>query len=1126
MKAIQRTKCVRMKFYPWRICGVLSLIAALSCWAVPRTSLAVSPVSAIAGGEYYSLALKSDGTVWAWGENSVGQLGDGTTINRSNAVQVSGLSGVIAIAAGAYHSLALKSDGTVWAWGANSLGQLGDGTTINRSNAVQASGLSGVIAIAAGQYYSLALKSDGTVWAWGDNNYGQLGEATVDYNPHPTPVQVGGLSGVVAVAAGDAHSLAMKSDGSVWAWGNNGWGQLGNGTTIYYSTPVQASGLSGVIAIAGGGSHSLALKADDTVWAWGLDVDGELGPLGTSGYGPNPKPVLVSDLSGAIAIAGGGFHSLALKSDGTVWAWGGNFYGELGNGTTVSRILAVPVQGLNNPCMTFSVSIEGDATIPVGASKYFSATARFQDGSTKDVSQAAVWTIVGKNYGSSFSGNTLTAGPVSQVTPITIQATYSCGGSLVTSPPMTVTINPQLLASVSILTSYQNMSPNQQIQLSATTVGGSGSSQYQWSLPGSSMNGGLTASSTWVSYPQTGPYLATVTVSVGSLMATATTSVTVNSAPVPNQQPVVPANDPSPGQFRSAQDPTQSFSFDPSKLNNGLIVIVHGMRDSATDPWVKAMADKIAQRIPAANLPNICLYDWSAQADPVKFTVNPYGLTGHAVSPMAWVDNNMVVPVLDFLGDLSKVRPNALAQGQYLADWIDNNNRAGNITYSAPIQIIGHSAGGFVAGECASTLPPSEITQVTMLDTPLPRYLHFSWYPNPGKVERYISAYGWACSEFLTPQTGGFLSGLLTKDQDVWCLGSIFGCGGLPGVPTSSYYYRKAVVTIPNLTFAQHDYAYQWYTQTIDDDSIQDGFYYSPFLGHALPSSSITSPEFADLASAPSGPTLTNIPLTGFSTFGSVTFSNGAYRMVEVGDAGIFATIGFPVGIQSINFSYCFTTPGDGDFLSVHLSTNQVLYVGPDIGVTRNTTNYMNAVIDIPQMAGLTDQLVLKLVSRGSPNAVLTISNITMTVNLDVNHDSVGDGVADWWRQEFFSGQQYFGGDGTTTNGFSCATCDVDGTGQNNMFKYVAGLDPTNPASVFALGLVNTTNQPQTMSLNLTPLALGRHYSPQFSTDLVSGVWLPLPGYSGPVTNGNQVTITDTSAASPKKFYRIDISYP
>ena len=1177
MKASQHTKRFRMKVDRWRIYGTLSLIAALSGWADPAKSFATLAVFPIAGGEYHSLALKSDGTVWAWGWNQYGALGDGTTNNRATAVQVSGLSGVVATGGGGFHSLALKSDGTVWAWGnngggelgdgttiyrltpvqvgglsgvvalagggfhslalksdgtvwacgQNNEGQLGDGTTIDRSNAVQVSGLSGVVALAGGELHSLALKSDGTVWAWGWNQYGALGDGTT--NNRATPVQVSGLSGVVALAGGYNHSLALKSDGTIWAWGNNASGELGDGTTTQRLTPVQVSALRGVIALAGGGFHSLALKSDGTVWACGRNNEGQLGDGTTT---QRLTPVQVGGLSGVVALAGGEYHSLAIKSDGTVWAWGLNFYGELGDGTTTQRNTPVQAQGLNSPCMTFTMSIAGDATIPDNASKYFSATAQFQDGSTQDVSQASAWKIVGINYGSSFSGNTLTAGTVSQATPITIQATYSCGGSIVTSPPLTVTINPQLLASVSILTGYQNRFPNQQIQLAATTVGGTGSSQYQWSLPGSSQNGGLTASSTWVSYSQSGTYLATVIVQNASLYATGFTYVVVNSPPVPNQPPVATPMDPIIVDMRDSLIPTNPLNFNStwsSRKNNGLIIITHGLRDSAMSGWMAAMARAITNRFGPSQVPNIALLNWQAQADPSglnSLSIGISSLDSYGTQISDWI-GNAELTVADLAADIVKIRHNGVQQGVQLADWITRNIANGNINPSAPIQIIGHSAGGFVAGECANHLV-SHVSQVTMLDTPCPVRSHFTGYGSQGKIERYItSQFGLLCDQFqsTTPAPG---------DENLFCQLPFLFCESLPIINHNSNYYREPLASQYGIgwplyilypTVSAHFASYIWYTQTITN-GIQDGFYYSPFTGHALPSMSVPSQDFAALVSSPSAPTLSTNILSGFSTFGNVTVSNGNYRLVEAGDAGIFQTITFPAGVQSISFSYCFTTPGTGDFLSVTMGTNTVLYVGPDIGITQDPTNYMNAEIDIPQTAGLTDQLVFKLVSRGSTNAVLTISNITMTVNLDVNHDSVGDGVADWWRQQFFSGQQYFGGDGTTTNGFTCATCDVDGTGQNNMFKYVAGLDPTNPASVFALGLVNTANQPQTMSLNLYPLALGRHYTPQFSTDLVKGVWLPLPGYTGPVTNGNQVTITDTSAVSPQKFYRIDISYP
>jgi alpha-tubulin suppressor-like RCC1 family protein len=160
-------------------------------------------------------------------------------ITRTIPGPVSGLSNVIAIAAGDTHTVALKSDGTVWTWGDNSFGQLGDGTTTLRTTPVQVSGLGNVLAIAAGVWHTVALKSDGSVWVWGDNNSGQLGNGTADTSPHPTPNQASGLSSIIAIEAGEHHVVALKSDGTVWTWGNNGLGQLGDGTTTnrYHPSP-------------------------------------------------------------------------------------------------------------------------------------------------------------------------------------------------------------------------------------------------------------------------------------------------------------------------------------------------------------------------------------------------------------------------------------------------------------------------------------------------------------------------------------------------------------------------------------------------------------------------------------------------------------------------------------------------------------------------------------------------------------------------------------------------------------------------------------------------------------------------------------------------------------------------
>lgn len=310
----------------------------------PVSVSGLTGVVEIAAGSAHGLGVRANGTVWAWGYNGDGQLGDGTTNNRATPVQVSGLIDVVGIAAGSAHSLAVKSDRTVWAWGYNGFGQLGDGTTTNRAGPVQVSGLTGVIGVAAGLSHSLAVGSDGTTWAWGTNLHGELGIGTSDGYLHSAARRVVGLTGVAAIAGGGSHSLALKADGTVWAWGDNGTGQLGDGTSgNLRTTPVQVSALNDVIAIAAGSDHSLALKADGTVWAWGYNGDGRLGDGTTT---DRITPVQVPGLTGVVNVAAGPYHSLAVKSDGTAWAWGYNYSGQLGDGTTSNQAVPVRVSGL------------------------------------------------------------------------------------------------------------------------------------------------------------------------------------------------------------------------------------------------------------------------------------------------------------------------------------------------------------------------------------------------------------------------------------------------------------------------------------------------------------------------------------------------------------------------------------------------------------------------------------------------------------------------------------------------------------------------------------------------------------------------------------------------------------
>jgi alpha-tubulin suppressor-like RCC1 family protein len=292
---------------------------SLSTVPVPVEGL--KGVKALAAGANHSLALLSDGTVVAWGGNESGQLGNGGTLESDVPVHVIGLSGVTAIAAGNEYSLALLGDGTMMAWGANEQGQLGDEKTKDSDVPVAVSALTGVTAIAAGGEHALALLSGGTVMAWGADEYGQLGNSSVlaggeegEEGPRfsDSPVAVAGVSGVTAIAAGLHHSLALLSGGTVMAWGEDAAGELGDGGIAREEeTPAPVSGLTGATAIAAGGEHSMALLSSGNVDTWGEDKFGELGN-GTAGE-PSDVPVAVTGLGEVKAIAAGASHDVALS---------------------------------------------------------------------------------------------------------------------------------------------------------------------------------------------------------------------------------------------------------------------------------------------------------------------------------------------------------------------------------------------------------------------------------------------------------------------------------------------------------------------------------------------------------------------------------------------------------------------------------------------------------------------------------------------------------------------------------------------------------------------------------------------------------------------------------------------
>jgi alpha-tubulin suppressor-like RCC1 family protein len=373
----------------------------------PVQARGISRVSAACGGESYSAALDQDGAVWTWGDRTT--LGTGSLESTRVPAKLSGISGIQALACGSGHLLALRQDGKVWAWGTNDEGQLGDTSRTQRLTPIEVAGLTNVKSIAAGNEFSAALKHDGSVWEWG---------VMSPFDPprgaaRTVPVQTPGLTGVVALAGGEASYglVALHADGQTWwrwvsgasparqapagslvgvstAYGltqllqadgtvlsygfsGNGFGTLGDGTTTYRDVPGPVLDLRSIIGVASGTWHGLALDAGGRVWSWGLDTSGQLGRgriLGQS------VPAAVAGLSNTVQVSAGTSHNLAVDTSGAVWAWGSNGYGQLGDGTYADSAAAIRLTAISDVTSVVAGSYYSLAVQRDGSVWYWGAT--------------------------------------------------------------------------------------------------------------------------------------------------------------------------------------------------------------------------------------------------------------------------------------------------------------------------------------------------------------------------------------------------------------------------------------------------------------------------------------------------------------------------------------------------------------------------------------------------------------------------------------------------------------------------------------------------------------------------------------------------------------------------------
>lgn len=753
-----------------------------------------------------------------------------------------------------------------------------------------------------------------------------------------------------------------------------------------------------------------------------------------------------------------------------------------------------------------SLTVSGPSAVAADSVEWYTATATDANGVVSDVSDNCEWRLVGVSSGDGeMRGNRLVAGnPESQVTG-QIRASYPHVGGAIEAAPYPVTIAKGFIVRLSAVT--VDFAPGGwEISVQATPSGGTGAISYQWYIDDLLLSGANSAQLD--DYPLSN-LLGTRRLTVWATdsetqTASAASQIVLNKPPIPEEPPLqYPVRDPAGGDMLNSSG--GEFAFQPERIPNGIVIVTHGLWSSGAVEWCQSLADNIGTRLEyeEKGLPNICIFDWEDLADPTEYEA--------ANTFQNWILLNWLEDigdaVLELFSDTISIHHNAVAEGKSLANWIHEQIQAGNISATAPIHLIGHSAGGYVMGECACRLKDKGIhfglVQVTTLDTPYPIIL--------GRDNTRV--YGLSLGSPYDCRAERYFYGQSST------LNSLPFVGSGPGV------YERGLMSWQWTSIHAHSWVHEWYDENTTDYFTydeQDGFYYSPFMDNGFPNISGSGGGGANALRMyieggfmPMG--TTNEPLSGFETFGLVTENAELYTITEESNAGMFKDVAWPVGAQEVTFQYRFTSPGDGDYLVIYGDTNGApLFIGADLELTRS--DFIEGSAPVVVYGGTTNRMTFMLVSRGETNAVLEIQDIQLVISDDPDFDGVvtadeialgtnplqadtdGDGLSDY--------------DEINTYFTDPLLADSDGDGVNDLLEILAGTNPNDSSSTLELAPHKKLPNGD-VEISWQGVA-GKTYKVNRSSDLLGNGYVTIGrGVSGvaPMT-----TFQDTNTV-PRNFY-------